>query len=557
MRTLFRGVCCALADPGHGRYLTSNVNISLADAPGLAPRSRPIGERYTRFTTPHQNLTVQSYGILFDFRLAAQGITVQDPVAMVQEPWFRESLQQEHVDVFVIAGHMPVTGHAGWDAVHSAIRAVWPDTPIMMLAGHTHVRDCRMFDRSSMVLESGRYLETVGWMSISNVTERPPRLSRRYIDANPRNYAYHAGLRKIGDLSTSRGRYVRAVMDAVAGAWDLSHLYGLVPQDYFLDRYPAHANHSLLALLTRQILPEIVRPANERHKTVPTLMLINSGSQRFDMLAGPFTKNDQYIVSPFRDDFLYIASVPWRVAKQLVHGLNERGATHNEQPAQHPAQGAVDSIFNRYLGRQWITYWTQQFQSAQPQSKSAPAVTSGRPEQARRLEEFLAQLEANETESTLLDGRSSLGYVTIDDCPEPGDDTLHTPVPYSADQPDYVAANPVPEPVNDEVLVDVVFVDFILKPLVALLNAGDGRRTYTMEEAQRWGNVSTQWLYPLYAEKAWMPEDLISEWEQMDLGARIHGYPPVAKYDNYTFDPYDLVLEARAQKAPLVFQRNA
>lgn len=168
--------------------MTSNVNITLPDDDGT-PRSRPIGQRYTRFRTRQQQLQIQSYGVLFHFQLAAAGITVQDPREMVKEPWFQASLvEHEHVDAFVIAGHMPVTGHDGWEAVHAAIRAVWPTTPILMLAGHTHIRDCRLMDDYAMVLESGRYMETVGWMSVSNVSATPPRWSRRYIDANPRNY---------------------------------------------------------------------------------------------------------------------------------------------------------------------------------------------------------------------------------------------------------------------------------------------------------------------------------------------------------------------------------
>jgi 2',3'-cyclic-nucleotide 2'-phosphodiesterase (5'-nucleotidase family) len=49
--------------------------------------------------------------------------------------------------------------------VHSAIRALHPDTPIMIFGGHTHIRDCVQYDGRTMALESGRYMETVGWMS--------------------------------------------------------------------------------------------------------------------------------------------------------------------------------------------------------------------------------------------------------------------------------------------------------------------------------------------------------------------------------------------------------
>lgn len=279
---------------GNGRYLTSNVNITLPDAPGAPPRSRPIGELYTRFVTPQQGLQIQAYGVLFDFRLAAAGITVQDPVAMVDERWFVASLEQRHpVDAFIIAGHMPVTGSDGWDAIRQKIRTYYPTTPVLMLGGHTHVRDCKVPDAQSMALESGRYLETVGWMSVRDVRSSTPCFSRRYIDSNPRNFAFHAGLKHPGSLTTEHGRFARTAMDAVADAWNLTELFGVVPEDYFLDRVPYGHRNSLLTLVSERILPEIVRPAHAERKHHPNVILLNSGSQRFDVLSGPFTKNDQ------------------------------------------------------------------------------------------------------------------------------------------------------------------------------------------------------------------------------------------------------------------------
>lgn len=82
-------------------------------------------------------------------------------------------------------------------------------------------------------------------------------------------------------------------MNAIADAWGLTALLGLVPRDYFLDRVRYGDEHSLLTLIREHILPEVVVPANPRHRDVPTVVLLNSGSQRFDVLAGPFTKNDQ------------------------------------------------------------------------------------------------------------------------------------------------------------------------------------------------------------------------------------------------------------------------
>jgi hypothetical protein len=77
---------------------------------------------------------------------------------------------------------------ADWKIVFATIRAVHPKVPIIILGGHVslddfprqcvcvlhancegkkklHIRDCRQLDDRSMSLASGRYMETIGWMS--------------------------------------------------------------------------------------------------------------------------------------------------------------------------------------------------------------------------------------------------------------------------------------------------------------------------------------------------------------------------------------------------------
>jgi hypothetical protein len=48
---------------------------------------------------------------------------------------------------------------------------------------------------------------------------------------------------------------------------------------------------------------------------VPRLILLNTGSVRFDLPKGPFTFDDSFIVSPFTDAFEYIPDVPYSAAK--------------------------------------------------------------------------------------------------------------------------------------------------------------------------------------------------------------------------------------------------
>lgn len=106
---------------------------------------------------------------------------------------------------------MPVS-RDNWPTVFNAVRAVHAETPIIILGGHSHIRDCSTSIRSfislsqyylflvdqpdgrSMALESGRYMETIGWLSAnlgssSDVnTKNNISFSRRYLDQNRVTY---------------------------------------------------------------------------------------------------------------------------------------------------------------------------------------------------------------------------------------------------------------------------------------------------------------------------------------------------------------------------------
>ncbi len=90
---------------------------------------------------------------------------------MVRQAWFQAALDDDRpVDLYLLIGHniaRPSTPGSTWQAVHAAIRARRPDTPIQILGGHSHVRDFAVLDDRTTALESGRYCETVGWLAVS------------------------------------------------------------------------------------------------------------------------------------------------------------------------------------------------------------------------------------------------------------------------------------------------------------------------------------------------------------------------------------------------------
>lgn len=115
---------------------------------------------------------------------------------------------------------------------------------------------------------------------------------------------------------------------------------------------PFPSNNSLLSLYAEAMKYSLT--LNNSRADVPNVMITNSGSQRFDLYAGPFTKNDQLTASPFADAFLYIPDVPLSVANKVLPALNNAGANERrelieERERERYARGDVDMRYMAWL----------------------------------------------------------------------------------------------------------------------------------------------------------------------------------------------------------------
>ncbi|KAI0767149.1 Metallo-dependent phosphatase-like protein [Fomes fomentarius] len=448
----------------NGRYLSSNANITIADRHGN-PVSVPVGDRFAKFRT-RKGRKVTSLGVLFDFTGNDVNTTVQKVEDMVKEHWFAQAIKDEP-DFFLLVGHMPVAKTDNWPTVFNAIRAVHPTTPILILGGHTHIRDCVQYDGRSMALESGRYMETVGWLSAKldhRRSEKNITFSRRYLDPNRVTYEYHTG-RGNFTFDTLHGRSITRGLNELAEKFDLSQLFGTAPQDYTISQVPFPSNNSLLSLYAEAMKYSLT--VNNSRADVPSVMITNSGSQRFDLYAGPFTKNDQLTASPFADAFLYIPGVPLSVASKVLPALNNAGANERrelieERDRERYARGDVDM---RYMA--WL-------------------------EEMDRASHGAERRAAN---------NATLGYVTHDSCPGVGDDTIHSPLPFFS-APDFIGTD-APSGLDDDAPVDLVFVDFIQSDLLTILNTLQTDKTYAKADVLPYTDVLATAVLGIYAEKYW------------------------------------------------------
>ncbi|KAF8190783.1 Metallo-dependent phosphatase-like protein [Pholiota molesta] len=439
-----------------GRYLSSNVNITLLNDEGQVVNI-PVGDRFAKFTT-RKGRKVTSLGVLYDFTGNDVNTTVQPVQDMVKEAWFAEAIKEEP-DFFLLVGHMPVA-RDNWPLVFNAIRAVHPLTPIFILGGHTHIRDCLQLDGRSMSLESGRYMETIGANLDKKGTHKTGNLTfnRRYLDPNRVTFEYHTQ-RNIHNFDTAQGQSITQGLNNLAKKFDLSFQFGTAPHDFTLDRSPYPSNDSLLTLFIQNAVP-VALAINNTRASIPNIMITNSGSQRFDVYAGPFTKNDQLTASPFADSFLFIPEVPFNVANQVLPSLNNAGA--NERRAMLEERNQLD--YGRGYVETEYRRWLE--------------------EMDRRNDGATRRAAANLT----------LGYVTND-----------VTISYSSQIPHLTlyCFRPVLAVATPDTPIDLVFVDFISAQLLGILNSLQTTKNYTNADVQSYSPILANEALGLYAQSAW------------------------------------------------------
>ena len=453
-----------------------------------------------------------TFGVLYDFTGNSNVSKVIKAATMVQQEWFLDAVNYDQpIDLFLLIGHNPVrtTDYSNTlGLVHNTIRSMRPTTPIQVFGGHSHIRDFQVYDESSTALESGkpismwsfpssltssgRYCETLGWLSMSGINSstytgnsqprgvtNPSRkavntstnglvYSRRYLDWNRLTFEYHATDSQTSTFDYHSGLRVTGEITDVRKELNLSALYGCAPSTYCESCQPFGSPGNIFSLTSVALGATVV---NASRATTPRYIIINTGSIRFDLAKGPFTYDDSFIVSPFTDAFQYIPNVPYAMAKNVINSLN--GAALQDKRNSAASQfGAVplvkDSCLDPTIGL---------LSDSQPELKTR-GIT--------RRQSVVTP-----------------GYVTTDDFGIDGDDTPHSKIP-SYSQPNYAQGNAsFPTDGTSPVVVDVIFLDYFASTVISVLNKLGGE--YTIADVSYYVDPSftTQSYLPAYAKLAW------------------------------------------------------
>jgi hypothetical protein len=427
-------------------YIASNLDYYDPDTGVMVPQA----QRYRRFTTKNRGLDIIAFGFIFDFTGNANNSRVQNVEDTIKEKWFQEVIR-EKPDVFVVIGHVGLRMEE-FEIIFNAMRKEDWDTPILFFGGHAHVRDARSYDSKSFAIASGRYMETIGWMSVDGIkrkkktdelsAEASIKFSRSYMDNNLYGMQYHTGLNE-STFPTKHGKEVSKMIARARHALQLDSQFGCAPQSYYMSRAKYPSNESIYSWIQNELFPDIV--INKKRADKSRIAIMNSGGIRFDIFAGRFTRDSTYLISPFVSGFRYVPDVPYSIAKRVIGILNSGTRILSDN-------GPMDT---RFLGI--------------PEQRFGGQVTRESNDDEPRLELRDVQVPLRGADEPRLIG----GYTTKDDIGKDGDDTVHEPLDF------YSIPNAFQSEINfpkggDPEKVDVVFIDFIQPWIIPALKFSGG-----------------------------------------------------------------------------------
>ncbi|KAK4169454.1 Metallo-dependent phosphatase-like protein [Cladorrhinum sp. PSN259] len=502
------------------KYLTSNVQIMDPETEEWAY----IGRTHKYFTTPN-GLRVMAFGVLFDFEEGSKDIKVTPAAKMVKREWFLQAINSSNpIDVFIILGHnsaRPTRRGSTFTTVHSAIRAIHPDTPIQIFGGHSHLRDFVVYDHSSTAFEPGRYCETLGWFSMSgfnssnsnftglpspkktshhpnqtaDVNSTSPFLySRRYMDWNRLTFEYHAP----GSQTKSGQHHGQQKGPTTVFSWGqeyhlsglqvtshitkeryrlgLGRVFGCTPQNWWLDSVEFMSPTSIFTFLSDAMRKSIL---NSNRASMPRLHISNTGIARFDLYRGPFTFDDNFITSPFPSKIVFIPDVQWSIAKDLLKRMNIRGESQGRRESWIEGRS-----LERYYGFDRNAFG-QGERCENPRAEEFGVMKKQKGPLTKQTQEVLVY-----------------GHTTEDDFGTDGDDTPHKPIPQFPLPAFFQTTAGFPADKEPDV-VDLVFNDFVNNDII--LGLGNN---YTLSDIIPYLSVNDtlQDFLISYVEKYWQAE---------------------------------------------------
>jgi len=278
-----------------GKYLTTNVF--------LTKTNQPIGSQYRFLQGEFSGHTILTFGFLYDFQNHCQITEVEDVEKVVNKTWFVDVLSgnESSFDSILVLAHMDAYDPL-INVILDKIREICGETmPVQFITGHTHKRKFQQMDSFSTSFEAGRFLDTVGFTSLS-FNASSANFEHKFIDGDIEDMKELLGMAQSDSFETEAGKNLTNLIVATQEKLGLNVRLGCSPKTYYLSKGLDDPD-SLWGLYVKTVIPQAFFKESDSKLFIQK----TPGGFRYNLFEGNVTVNDLITITPYNDTLYLVA----------------------------------------------------------------------------------------------------------------------------------------------------------------------------------------------------------------------------------------------------------
>jgi 2',3'-cyclic-nucleotide 2'-phosphodiesterase (5'-nucleotidase family) len=276
--------------------------------------------------TTQSGRRVLCLGYIYNFDQAANDSIVIHVQTSVKKEYFQNAMAEPAIDLVVVMNHIAPQNTGPQDLLSllwKTIRGYKPETPIVLLSGHSHVEDFKWYDDNAFTIESGCYFQEMGRVrfdldpstgALNNST-----FEYGWIPTNREEFYKMVNIYDPEQFVTPTGAEIKLEIAALWKELDLGASVGCSPATYDIAAGLSDPD-SAYGLLLNEMVPKVLFDPNVSNNT--QFFISSTGFLRYNLFAGPVNKNDIFTMCGFNDSYQYFPGMEGKVLQAVLTDLN-------------------------------------------------------------------------------------------------------------------------------------------------------------------------------------------------------------------------------------------
>jgi len=290
-----------------GSYVTSNT-FWKAD-------NSYFGTPYKFIKSKNVNLLV--FGYIYNYNPNTITDTTEPTYSISNDQNIINAMSNSDIDAIVLLCHINPEDPEDTNDIKKLyyhIRNINQNIPLIILAGHRHVRYFERYDPNAFVIESGRYFETMGYVEVNIDKKAITNVSYKWISPSLSAFYTMSGKTK-ANFDTRLGNDVKQYMKDAYNRLHLNDtigcaLYTYCPYSLVTDK------KGLYNLYIERVIPDSVFKTPTGNKT--NIFISNNSALRSCLYAGVVNYDDILSIIPFAEYYYHIDGVTGKQLKILL-----------------------------------------------------------------------------------------------------------------------------------------------------------------------------------------------------------------------------------------------